>query len=151
MMPLLRYAFAEGVKVPVLVAGASGNSFPMPTGLKEFFGTEVVDGDSHRPGRCYELSTFALADSPAGTVLVHGSIHGRGGLNGKPFERIGHAWLVVREYGLVWEPYHAMLYDEGEWYEWTRAIGEHIFSKATVSQLLVEHGHTGPWFPTRYR
>jgi hypothetical protein len=147
---LLKFALAHDLRRMDIVMADDGEEFP--TGLKEFFGTECVDGNPDRPTRCYELSCYALVNAPQGTTLVHGSIHGRGEKpDGEPFERIGHAWLRLRPWGLVWEPYHALLYSADEWYGYSRARDEREFSRTTAGQLVAQHEHTGPWFPTRYR
>lgn len=124
-------------------------------GVRDYFGTEHVDGDSRefdqRISRCYELALhgFALGWPPEG-MLVHGSIHG-------PAEdniRIAHAWLRVRSgsgVDLVWEPITRLVHLRQEWEKAARAREEYAYDKRTASMFLTQHGHSGPWQTMRYR
>lgn len=125
-------------------------------GVRDYFGTERVDGDSRkfdqRITRCYELALHALVlgDFPSTGYLVHGSIHG-------PFEdnvRIGHAWLRVRlasGINLVWEPTTRLVHLQDEWEKAARAQEQYAYDMPTARRLMLAHDHYGPWAELRYR
>lgn len=121
-----------------------------PEGVKEFFGTENVDGQSktfdQRISRCYELAVWALVmgTAPKGAKLVHGTIHG-------PFarRRIGHGWLRLPG-GKVWEPITAKVYNEAQWVEYAAAKVERVYPKTQARMQLVLTENFGRWHKSRH-
>lgn len=119
-----------------------------------YFGTEYADPDDparhfeERRKRCYELCTAAVlfGSTPAGTIIVHGSIDGHTG-----FGRIGHAWLYLPN-DMAWEPITGDLYRTKEaWLAYADARPEHIYTKRQAQRLVVTTESYGPWRPPLYR
>lgn len=115
-----------------------------------YFGTEDIDGEraltlSERGGRCFELSAYAIVfgTAPAGSVLVHGSIHGpEAGM-----QRIGHAWVELPD-GTVWEPYYHEIYRN--WTEFADARWERKYTAKAARRQIARHGTWGAWHKTAY-
>jgi hypothetical protein len=123
-------------------------------GIRDYFGTEHVDGDSRefdqRISRCYELACHGLVAMPDSAMLVHGSIHGPE----ESMVRIAHAWCRMRTRSgvdLVWEPITRLVHLRAEWEKAARAREEYAFDKVTAAYHLRTHDHTGPWMQMRYR
>lgn len=119
---------------------------------KAWFGTKDFDEEdpSHttelRKGRCYELCCWAVASggAPAGSILVHGTIHGPD----SDMERIGHAWVLLPN-GSVWEPYLRDIYiTEEEWNAFASAIPERKYGRMAVLKKMRDSEHFGPWHET---
>jgi hypothetical protein len=112
---------------------------------KPFFGTEEVEGDSRRNGRCYELSCYALlfGSAPRDAILVHGSIHGPKADN----ERIAHSWLELPN-GKVWEPFTRLVYRN--WAEYADAREERRYTRAEAARKVKETESWGCWHDTEW-
>jgi hypothetical protein len=107
---------------------------------KPFFGTEEVEGDPSRKGRCYELSCYALVfgTAPPNSILVHGSIHGPD----DDMERIAHAWLELPN-GKVWEPYTHSVYVN--WLTFAEPREERRYTRYQAIRMVRQTGTWGAW------
>lgn len=113
--------------------------------VKEYYGTEEYEGkrtvtDEERSGLCYVLAGYALSAgrTPAGAIMVHGTISGFGN------PRIGHAWLMIEE-DLVWEPMQARLWPALIWNAVANPEVGAEYDRAEAAEAMLEHGTWGPW------
>lgn len=149
---VLGYVEIKGMVPPRI--NADWSSVTNVLGLRDYFGTEAVDGASiefgQRLSRCYELAAHGFVAWPDNGMLVHGSIHGPD----EDHVRIAHAWLRVRTSSgidLVWEPITHLVHLKEEWERAARAREEYAYDKVTAAYFLKKQDHSGPWQKMRYR
>lgn len=113
-----------------------------------YYGTENVGDDAahkldQRLGRCYELAGYALTlgDAPAGSTLVHGSIHA---VLLRNTTRIDHAWIELPD-GDVWEPVSRVIWPIGAWNAFAQPVISHRYVADEARTKILNFHHWGPW------
>ncbi len=97
-----------------------------------------------RQGRCYELALKILQSNVAGAAfLAHGTVLGDTGHARR--QRIGHAWLLVGDGAIIYEPVTDQFYTPSDWMRVYAAIEVRRYSRIEAVKAALASNNYGPW------